>query len=114
MNTKFKRYFLTWVACGGCFLPLLAHGDQALSQQAKSLAIMDRVLQYCGTVDPGAAGKLRQKIQDLTKGLTQQQVADLRQTQEYQAAYASMEEFVGQVDEHNAKKVCSESLSQKD
>jgi hypothetical protein len=112
VNNRFKRYILTWVACGGCFLPLLAYGDQATSVQAKSLAVVDRVLQYCSSVDPGVASKLRQKIKDLTKGLTDQQVADLRQTEEYQAAYASIEEFVGKVDEHNAKKVCSESLSQ--
>lgn len=112
MKKKLKRLFITSMACGWCCLPLLAQADQQMTTDAKSLAIMDRVLEYCGPIDPSAAAKLRDKIKGLTKGLTEQQVADLRATPEYQAASSSIAEFVGKVDEHNAKKICSESVSQ--
>lgn len=111
MNRKRNKYFLTWMMCSWCLLPWLAHADTTLSANARQLGIVESVLHYCGSVDPAVAGKLNEKIKELTKGLSAQQVAELRQSAEYQSAYSFMEEFVGKVDEHNAKQVCSESVS---
>ncbi len=113
MKKKLNRHFVTWaVWVLSCSLPLVTHADQQTSPDAKSLAIIDRVLEYCGPIDPAVAEGLREKIKRLTKGLSEQQVTQLRQTPEYQAAYSSMGEFVGKVDEHNARKLCTESVSQ--
>jgi hypothetical protein len=111
VNKKLSKLFLTWIACGWCALPLLAHGDEAATASAKALGMMEGVLHFCAAVDASAAAKLRDKITQLTLGLTEEQVAQLRQSPNYQAAYASIEEFVGKVDEHNAKKVCLEAIS---
>jgi hypothetical protein len=112
VNNKRNKFFLTWMTCSWCLLPWLIHADEAFSASAKQLAIAESVLHLCGSVDPTAAAKLQAKIKELVKGLSEQQVAQLRQSTEYQSAYSSMEEFVGKVDEHNAKQVCSESASQ--
>ena len=111
MNRKLSKLILTATASLACCFPLLTHADDDSPQQAKSLAVLERMLQYCGSIDPDAAAKLHDKIKDLTKDLSEQQVAGLRKTSEYQSSYSVVEGFVGQVDEHNAKKLCAESVS---
>jgi hypothetical protein len=112
VNNKRNKAFLTWMMCGWCLLPWASQAGEVPAGSAKMLAIAESVLHFCGSVDPIATAKLQAKIKELVKGLSEQQVAQLRQSTEYQSAYSSMEEFVGKVDEHNAKQVCSESAPQ--
>jgi hypothetical protein len=112
VNNKLSRLVLGFVVCGWCLLPVLARGDQAAAAKAATLGTLESVLHYCGSVDSSAAAQLREKIQSLTEGLSEQQVAELRQSSDYQAAYSSIESFVGKVDEHNARRVCTESVSE--
>lgn len=111
MNRKRTGNALAWMMCGWCLVPWVTHADQALSASARQLGIAESVLHFCSSADPSMAGKLSEKVKELTKGLNAQQVAELRQSAEYQAAYASMEDFVGKVDPHNVKQVCTQSAS---
>lgn len=74
---------------------------------AQALGITESILAYCGPLDPEAATKIRERIKELARGASEEQLAAVRSGEEYRRAYDSMVEFVGKVDEHNAKRVCS-------
>jgi hypothetical protein len=112
VNKKVRSLLLACAAAlGAGAFPLLTYADDTQALQARSLGIWDRVVQYCASSDPAAASQLRDKINELTKGLSNQQIADLRQSDEYHSAYTWMDGFVSQVDEHNTKRLCSESAA---
>jgi hypothetical protein len=112
VNKKVRSLLLACAAAlGAGAFPLLTYADDTQALQARALGIWDRVVQYCASSDPAAASQLRDKINELTKGLSNQQIADLRQSDEYHAAYTWMDGFVSQVDEHNIKRLCSESAA---
>jgi hypothetical protein len=93
-------------------VPLLAHADGP-ALNAPMLGLTESILQYCGPVDPAVAAKLREKIKQLVQGASEQQLAQVRNSDEYRKAYASVVEFVGKVDEHDAKRICSESPAER-
>jgi len=98
--------FSAWVACAWLALPLLVHADgPAVNPQA--LGISESILNYCGSVDPAAAAKLRDKIKQLVRGASEQQLAQARNSDEYRKAYDSVADFAGKVDPRNAKRFCS-------
>ena len=86
-------------------------GERALD--AQQLAITERVLKFCGPVNPDAAKKLRDKVSELVKGRSEESLAKARASEEYKKGYALMEGFIAQVDEHNAKTLCSDSAADK-
>ena len=74
-----------------------------------ALGITESVLQYCGPLDPTAAARLRQKIKELEQGASEQQLAEVRKSDEYRNAYDSVVDFVGKIDQHNAKRFCADT-----
>jgi hypothetical protein len=80
---------------------------------AKSLGITESILKYCGPISPESVKKLQQKIDELVKGASAETVAKTRNSDEYRKAREMMDSFVAQVDEHNAKNMCSNSASDK-
>ena len=113
VNKKVGSLLLAYVILAAGVFPSATLADDAQGPQARSLAIVERLLQYCADSDAAAAAKLRDKVNELTKALSEQQIVDLRQTQEYQSAYVSMDGFINKVDEHNTKRLCTESVSEK-
>jgi hypothetical protein len=111
VNKKVSSLLLAYVILAAGAFPSLTLADDAQGSQARSLAIVERLLQYCADSDAATAAKLRDKATELTKTLSKQQVVDLRQTTEYQSAYVSMDGFINKVDEHNTKRLCSESAA---
>jgi hypothetical protein len=91
--------------------PLVLATEAAVDPQA--LGIADSILTYCGRFDPATADKLRERIKQLEDGASEQQLAQIRSSEEYRKAHDSMDEFVGKVDERNAKRVCSAPPAQK-
>jgi len=107
-----KLFFVAWLTCAWFAVAPLAHADKpALNAQA--LGISESILNYCGPVDPASAAKLREKIKQLVQGASEQQLAQVRNSDEYRQAYDSVVDFVGKVDEHNAKQLCSESPAER-
>ena len=113
VNKKVGSLLLAYLILAAGAVPSHTLADDAQGSQARSLAIVERLLQYCADSDAVAATKLRDKVNELTKPLSEQQVLDLRQTTEYQSAYVSMDGFINKVDEHNTKRLCTESVSEK-
>jgi hypothetical protein len=113
MSANLSRHFRTlW--------PLIAFGWLTTAPtlateptvDAQALGITDSILAYCGRFDPAIADKIRARIKQLENGASEQQLAAIRNSEEYRKAHESMDEFVAKVDEHNAKSVCSAPAAQ--
>ena len=98
------------------FIGLLALGwsGAALAAQSKAqapdphaLGTTEAVFDYCAKVDPTGAAKVHARLKQLVKGASKETLAEARQSEEYQKAHRSVDEFVAQVDGHNASKICS-------
>jgi len=96
-----------WLWAGWALGPI-AHGDGALPN-ARVLGVSESALSYCGPRDPAAAARLRRKIEQLVQGASAQQLAEVRNSDEYRKAYDSVVDFVAKIDEHNVKTFCAEA-----
>ena len=86
----------------------MTRADGALPN-ARMLGVSESVLNFCGSRDPTAAAKLRQKIRQLVQGASTQQLAEVRNSEEYRKAYDSVVDFAAKIDEHNVKRFCAET-----
>jgi hypothetical protein len=77
---------------------------------ARALGITEAIVSYCSKVDPASAAHYKERIRLVADNASEEKLARLRQSEEYQRAHASVDEFVAKVDEHNSRKVCAESL----
>jgi hypothetical protein len=105
---KTQTRLLALLACGWLITAPSARADEH-AVNAQALGVTESVLQYCGALDPAAAARLREKIKQIIGGASNQQLAKVRGSDEYRRAYDSVVDFIGKVDEHNARRVCSES-----
>jgi hypothetical protein len=108
LNTPMR--WIALLACGCFTIPTFA-ADEAPTVDARTLGIAEAILNYCAGIDPAAADKYRQQVKMLVQGASEQTLTQVRGSEEYRKARASMEDFVGKVDEHNAKRVCSEAVA---
>ena len=106
-----ERVSPAWLASAWLALTPLVFADTP-APNAQVLGVTESVINYCGPIDPAAADRLRQMIKQLVQGASEQQLAEVRNSDEYRKAYDSVADFVGKVDEHNAKRACSESLAE--
>ena len=86
----------------------IAYGDGA-TPSARLLGVTESVLNYCGSRDPTAAARLRQRIKELVQGASEQQLAEVRNSDDYRKAYDSVVDFASKVDEHNVRRFCAET-----
>jgi hypothetical protein len=105
LQCQLQKALVALLAVGGV---ALAHADAPVVN-AQALGVTESVLQYCGPLDRTAAVKLRERIKELVGDASEQQLTEVRHSDEYRKAYDSVVDFVGKVDEHNAKRVCSET-----
>jgi hypothetical protein len=52
---------------------------------------------------------MRQKIEQLVQGASAQQLAEVRNSDEYRKAYDSVVDFVAKIDERNVERFCAET-----
>ncbi len=97
-----------WPLCAGLALAPLAFAD-APAPNPQALGVAESIVSFCGPIDPAATDKLRQLIKQLVHGASEQQLAEVRRTEEYRRAYDSVVEFTGKVDQHNVKQFCAET-----
>ena len=68
---------------------------------------------YCSSIDPAAADKVRQVTKQLKQGASDQQLAEVRNSDEYRKAYKPVSEFTGKIDRHHARQFCAEGTDLK-
>ena len=81
-----------------------AHGA-ALNAQV--LGTAERALEYCGTKDPAVAERLQLLIKGMVQGVSEEQLAKVRQSDEYRAGYDSVVQSTSKIEPANAKKFCA-------
>ena len=97
-----------WLACAWLALSPLAFADGP-APNAQALGVAESALNYCGPLDPVDADRMRQMIKQLVRGASEQQLAEVRNSDEYRKAYDSVVDFVSKIDPRNAKRFCSET-----
>jgi hypothetical protein len=76
-----------------------------------ALGVAEGVVNYCAPVDAASADKVRQVIKQLVQGASEQQLAEVRKSDDYRKAYDSVGDFTSKIDPHNAKRFCAETLA---
>ncbi len=99
-----------WAACAGLAAAVCAFAGDAPGPDPRTLGIAESMLSYCTKVDRDTAPGYREKIKKLVQSASEETLAKVRSSSEYLQARASMEDFVAKVDEHNAKRMCSNGL----
>ena len=84
--------------------PLAALGAQTPNPSV--LAMTEGLAKVCMPVDAGIAADLQQKATKLAQGLSEDELVELRNSREYQAAYQSITDSLGN-SEQDARKACS-------
>ena len=97
-----------WLACAWLALPPLVSADGS-APNARVLGVAESALNYCGPLEPVAAERLRHRIRQLVQGASEQQLAEVRNNDEYRKAYDSVVDFVAKIDPHNAKRFFAET-----
>jgi len=101
------RRALVWYGCVWLALSTAAFAEGEPPFSAQALGIAEGVASYCQSIDPAGADKVRQMIKQLVQGASAQQLAKVRNSDEYRKGYDSVAEFTGKIDAHNAGKFCS-------
>ncbi len=102
---------MCWIALLACAGLACAAEADAPAPDPRVLGLTESMLSYCTKVDPASVAAYRGKIRQLIQGASDEVLARVRASDEYQHAHQSMEDFVSKVDEHNAKRVCSNGLA---
>jgi hypothetical protein len=74
---------------------------------------MESTLDYCAQVDSSAAAKYKEKKKLLVKGTPENEVAEARQTDEYQSAYKWMSDELPKMPKDQVVKACAAALETK-
>jgi hypothetical protein len=101
-------YWIALLACGGLAWAARADGP---APDPRVLGLAESMLSYCTKVDPVSAAAYQGKIGQLIQGASDEVLAKVRSSEEYQRARQSLEDFVSKVDEHNAKRVCTNGVA---
>ena len=92
---------------GAMMAPGLALADEPAPPPAQTLATLETILEHCAKVDPEAADQYREQARQLAQGASDDALAELRKSDEYQKSRNSTLESLAKVDDQNAKKACS-------
>jgi hypothetical protein len=110
MEGLFKMRILVLCACGFLAAPALSFAEDP-PPDARALGAAEAIVSYCAKIDPSAAAKYQQHVKLIAKNASEEVLAKVRQSSEYQQARDTVDESVGKLDEREAKRACSASLS---
>lgn len=78
------------------------------SPAPQALGVAEGALSYCSPVDAQAAEGLRQLIGQMTQGASERQLAEVRDSDDYQKAYKAVVDFTSKIEgPRNARRFCS-------
>ena len=75
--------------------------------EPRALGVTEALLDYCAKQDPAGAAKVHKRLKRLTQGASQQALADVRKSGEYQSAHDSEADFIAKIEPRNAHRLCS-------
>jgi len=97
------------LACAWIAAPASVFAD-APAPDARQLGVTESLLTYCSKVDPPTADAYRAKIKQLVEGKSQETLVKVRNSDEYRKARASLDAFVSNVNQRNARRMCTNGL----
>ena len=107
-----------WVfAAAGSLALCAAHaqspqeGNRPLEPDAAMLGKTEAILDYCTKADPGSVAKRQAQLKHLVQGASKETLARVRGSGAYKKAHDMTADFAGKVDEHNVKRLCSETVA---
>jgi hypothetical protein len=101
-----------WILAIAAVLTQAALGEGS-APDPKALGITEAVVSYCVKVEPSSAPQFQERVKGVAQGATEDQLAKVRLTDEYEKAHASVDDFVAKVDERNSKAFCTRQMAQK-
>ena len=104
-NLKMKQLSVLLVALA---VSQLALGGTEVNQQ--SLGTAQATVDFCAQIKPGEAVRFQQQTGILVSDLSTDELAKLRNTDDYKAAYAATNAALGKVDVQDAAKACDAFL----
>jgi len=110
MKGRFKMRILVLYACGCLAAPALSFAEDP-APDPRALGTAEAIVSYCAKIDPAAAAKYQQHVKLVVKNASEEVLAKVRQSSEYQQAHDTVGESLGKLDERDAKRACSASLS---
>jgi hypothetical protein len=104
--------FTRTVRPAACLLGVVVLGlspvwAQEAGPDPAALGMADALLTFCTKVAPADAEKFRQQVDTLSKDVSAQKLAEVRQSDGYRNAHKAVDDFAAKVDPHNAKLVCA-------
>lgn len=108
MHDNSAKRFSAWLGYSCVAWASLAQAE-APPPNAQALGVAESALNYCAPLDPAAAERIRQMIKLLVQGVGDQQLAEVRQSDQYRKAYESVADFTAKIDPHNTKQFCAEA-----
>jgi len=111
LMTRLKNACLLAAIIAPVFAPGLALADEP-APQAQALATTEAILEHCAKLNPAAADRYREQAKLLAQGASDEALASVRKSDEYQQSRDSTLESLAKVGEQDAKKACAQNLAQ--
>lgn len=90
-------------------VPGLALADEP-APQPQTLGSMEAILEHCAKLNPAGADQYQEQAKRLGQGASEETLAKIRQSEEYQQSRDSTLESLANIDGENAKKACAQGL----
>jgi hypothetical protein len=80
---------------------------QRTGPNARSLGHADAILDYCTKADPSSVAKLQERIKQFSQGVSDLDLAKMRDTAEYRQANGAEHDFLAKTQPRYARSVCA-------
>jgi hypothetical protein len=101
---KLHRILLLTIVCVAAQVAVAGE----VGPDPKVLGTTEAILSYCGKLDPSLAAKYLEQIQQITRGASDEAVAEVRKSEEYRHAREAVDEALEKVDGKDALKACAQ------
>jgi hypothetical protein len=78
---------------------------------AQALGQAEALLSYCSDIDPAAATKYRERVKLLLQGASEETLAKMRKSDEYQQSHDAMGDLFGKFDPESGRRACAQYLA---
>ena len=92
--------------CSLLVMPALTWADGPMVDP-RALGLAEGMLDYCAKAVPKDAEKQKERVEQMSQGVSPGVLAQLRRTREYRQAFEAEADFAAKVDKHNARSFCS-------
>jgi len=80
---------------------------ESTGPNAQSLGRADALLDYCTKADPSSVAKLQERIKEFSQGVSDAELAKMRNTDEYRKANGAERDLLAKIQPRNARSACA-------